>query len=1039
VEPGFRLAPARSNHVMLVRERLLDRVRSRWFVPVTVIEAPAGYGKSTLLGQALAANADAPLGIDCFLACGTDAAAASALGAALLRAVDAPGPGRAGDADVAEVAAAVSEALLRRSPQQVCLVVDDVHEIPAGSEASELLRAVVAGLPDNAHAVLAGRTPPPVPLARLDAAGEVVHIVEDDLAFTADEVAEFAALRGAPAERLASCGGWPALTELASRSGQRATSPDDYVGEEVLAPLTPTERHRLTLLAHIGRFDDELARAVLSDADSDVDPAGELDIDELLSGIPLVSTDADGRRTLHSLWQSLLARAASPADIAGARRRAAAVVIGRGQTTEAVRLLIEAEAWPELLKVVVDALGIARPPVPQDVLASWHARLPPEVAETPAGRLLAAVVTSVTDPAVAQERLHACVAEFRAEGDVNGELAALVHIGEKAWWTEDHTQLGMVAMRAFELEAQGHADAVTIACLARALLHDIQNDSRQALRELDRVDPAAISGLWQGLVGSFRASGLLHLGDAEGARVVAEAALAQALPTSAPTIESARLRALWFMGHLDEVASAAPRIVDRVEATRYSTQVPFAAAEACFALALAGDVESARGYLDRATAPGAKRDVPMVDTAVAVAEAIVAVLTGGADGEQEAAGILAEYLDRHALGDGLSSGGQQRALTLFYVLLPETRPTWEASEMGPAFAVGRELARAVVAVRETGRLPDDAPELPATPIARAHLPEPWLTRLALAAAAAGRDDGERVLEETWPAARPSVLAVAEEADGPLRKAAKATLSRLAVPPTSHLDLRLLGAVELRRDGVPVADADWRRERVRSLLAYLVLHGSASRAQIGADLWPALDPHAQSANLRVTLTYLLRVLEPRRGARDPSFFVRQSGTHLELAGAGWLAVDLWDFDARCAAAEDADRRHAPSAMLTHALPAIEMWRGGPTDLATEAWAVGTLEQRFLRFAALATRAGELLLARGRIAHAQTLADQALAIDPLLEAAHRLVVACHRAAHDNVAAHLALARYRDAISNLGLPPDERTLMVERLLAHAGSGSS
>jgi hypothetical protein len=114
----------------------------------------------------------------------------------------------------------------------------------------------------------------------------------------------------------------------------------------------------------------------------------------------------------------------------------------------------------------------------------------------------------------------------------------------------------------------------------------------------------------------------------------------------------------------------------------------------------------------------------------------------------------------------------------------------------------------------------------------------------------------------------------------------------------------------------------------------------------------------------------------------------------------------------------------------------MWRGGPADLATEAWAVGTLERRCLRFATLATRAGELLLARGRIAHAQTLADQALAIDPLLEAAHRLVVAGHRAAHDNGAAHLALARYRDAIGNLGLSPDERTLMVERLLSHEGS---
>jgi hypothetical protein len=42
-----------------------------------------------------------------------------------------------------------------------------------------------------------------------------------------------------------------------------------------------------------------------------------------------------------------------------------------------------------------------------------------------------------------------------------------------------------------------------------------------------------------------------------------------------------------------------------------------------------------------------------------------------------------------------------------------------------------------------------------------------------------------------------------------------------------------------------------------------------------------------------------------------------------------------------------------------------------------------------------------------------------------------VAGHRAAGNDLAARRALRRYREAIRELGLGPDEATLMMERLL--------
>jgi len=82
----------------------------------------------------------------------------------------------------------------------------------------------------------------------------------------------------------------------------------------------------------------------------------------------------------------------------------------------------------------------------------------------------------------------------------------------------------------------------------------------------------------------------------------------------------------------------------------------------------------------------------------------------------------------------------------------------------------------------------------------------------------------------------------------------------------------------------------------------------------------------------------------------------------------------------------------------------------------------LEQRRRRFASIATRAGDLLLAQGAFDRTHVLAEQALAIDPWLETALRLVVATHRSAGNDLAARAALQRDRAAMDELGVGPDE-----------------
>jgi DNA-binding SARP family transcriptional activator len=1021
---GFPPAEHAVGRALLVRDRLLDRLRSRWHTSVTVLVAPAGYGKSTLLTQAVAANAAEPVGIEHLVMCWPGMTAASALGEALclgLGVLPAPG-GRRG---VDEWAGAVIETVWRLSPQQVVIVVDNVHEVAEGSEAARLLDAVVAGLPANGHLVFAGRRPPPVQLARLEVEGRVLSLDHTDLAFTDAEVGAFAELRGTPVAVVTDCDGWPALAELLATTGGRGAAAGPlsavsaYIGQEVLSHLPTETRGAIAFLAYVGPFDSELVEAALGP---------DVDVAALVEGVPLVGRTGDGEWYLHEMWQALLERDTAATELTDARRRAGLALLERGRTGAGMQRLIDAEVWDDVMQAAVRALGVVDPPLPRDVVAEWLARLPAEHRERPGGRLMSALGASDGDPSAAIRRFEACRAAFREVGDTPGEIACLVQLGRVAWWFDDEDALADAVVRVFELEADGWEEVVPLARLGRALLYDMSNDSRAMLAELDLIAPERLPDGWVGIERWMRAFGLLDLGHAAQALKAAEAALSHAGSLHIPLTQT-RMHALWYLGRATEVFDAAPDLERRIEDDGYQHHDVLMACNGAALHALVGRNERAARYLAGARGASVGLDeAPLVDTALAVAEASVALVEGD---ESAAAATLAAHVERTPLLEGVAAAPQRRHVALFYVLVASTRATWEGADLGPVWEHGRRLARAVVAIRDGHDLPVDAPALDDVGLVQAHLPPPWVAELALGAVAAGRDDGWRLLDTTWSHTKPIVADIAERDSHPLAKAAKDAIGHLPVRPGRRLSLRLLGTLELHDDDGPIQHPDWRRERVRMLLAYLVLRPTVSRTELAADMWPGLDTESQSRNLRVTLTYLLRMLEPDRDKRAPSYFVRQHGNNLTLHTDDRLAVDVWEFDAACARAEEDDRHGAPATALAHALDAVDLWRGEPVEVASEPWALPLVEERRLRFAALAVRAGELLLATGDKPRVLTLAEQALEVDPWLDTAHRLVVTAHHAAGNDLAAQMALRRYRAAIHDLGLDPDDATLMVERLL--------
>jgi LuxR family transcriptional regulator, maltose regulon positive regulatory protein len=192
---------------LVQRARLLERIIPANQASLTVVVAPAGFGKTTLLAdrlqnverrsQGVEQLDDTPALRSAWVS--LDAADNSLahfwsyLAAALEQAR--PGVG-AGALDLLRRQPAPIEAVigslinaLAAQPGGILLVLDDYHTIVAPA-IHESLAALADRMPPHLHLVIASRVTPPLPLAKLRAHGRLAELSADDLRFSVDEAAE---------------------------------------------------------------------------------------------------------------------------------------------------------------------------------------------------------------------------------------------------------------------------------------------------------------------------------------------------------------------------------------------------------------------------------------------------------------------------------------------------------------------------------------------------------------------------------------------------------------------------------------------------------------------------------------------------------------------------------------------------------------------------------------------------------------------------------------------------------------------------------
>ena len=274
------------------RKRLYDLLREGRTLPLTLVVAPAGWGKSTIVADWLARD-DVTAGwvsLDggdndpkrfwryLLLAAGQ---AGSAAGAAALRRLDAAGSDVLRDV----LPAFVNELASAEAP--LVLVLDDYHLVTSAQ-----VHATVATLldrcPPQLHLMLITRADPPLPLSRLRVRGDLAELRADDLRFSAAEAVEFFSSRLGTLlseqdvlRLLARTEGWAAGLQLAAlrlrdrpdRSDfiERLTGADwhivNYLGEEVLATQPAEVRDFLLATSVLNRMCAPLCDALTGRAD----------------------------------------------------------------------------------------------------------------------------------------------------------------------------------------------------------------------------------------------------------------------------------------------------------------------------------------------------------------------------------------------------------------------------------------------------------------------------------------------------------------------------------------------------------------------------------------------------------------------------------------------------------------------------------------------------------------------------------------------------------------------------------------------------
>jgi LuxR family maltose regulon positive regulatory protein len=395
-----KLAPPVIRRRMVGRPRIRRALEAGSDARLTLVAAPAGYGKTTavrawcesrdaaLAWVTLDAGDNDPVRLWTYIATAVDRIR-QGLGRGALQRLRLPG---------GQIEAAVDELMngLAVFGEPIVIVLDDLEAV-TDTECLASIDFAVEHLPETTRLVFITRTEPAIPLARRRAGGTLAELHALELAFDVAEARQLLVdpghleLGDEELEMLVErTEGWPAALVLAGlwlrsvedvheavrafRGDQRFVA--EYLSNEVLASLDDDRRSFVLAASVLGRFTAELCDAVLDRSDS-----GAV-LDELERSNLLIFRMGQGRWfRIHALFAEFaVARLASIERGAVSRihLRAAEWLRSRGLLVEAIEHAAAAEEHRLVAEILVENhLALIQGGAPRTLLR-WARTLPEE-------------------------------------------------------------------------------------------------------------------------------------------------------------------------------------------------------------------------------------------------------------------------------------------------------------------------------------------------------------------------------------------------------------------------------------------------------------------------------------------------------------------------------------------------------------------------------------------------------------------------------------------------------------------------------------
>ncbi|WP_231617478.1 LuxR C-terminal-related transcriptional regulator [Novipirellula aureliae] len=446
---------------LVSRPRLLELLQRNPRRPLTVVSAPAGYGKTTLVSQWLQDAEVKPAWVQL----GEENSELRIFLSYLVAAVQVRFPTACSDTAVLLKAAQLPPSLLLAETlsndldsiaEPLIVVLDDYHLI-SNSGIHELLDKLLLHPPRPLHLVLVTRHDPPISMASLRARGWLTEIRQDDLRFTNAEVnavlgemAEVSVSQATLDHLEQQIEGWMVGLHLVGLVLRNQSDPEaflsglkggfqqvyDYLSEQVLTGQPAATRDCLLQTSVLSRFCPSLVEAVYVSPNDSTDKitSGENFIEDAqLANLFVVPLDSGGQWfRYHHLFQDLLRRQLqqcySPKDVAGVHSRGSVWYETQGLITESIEHALAAEDVVRAAEIIercrLDEFAADR----WYVVERWLSMLPDDVKQQRPRLLLTEASIALCRFQVARiptivEQVENLLREQTVEPTVWGELA----------------------------------------------------------------------------------------------------------------------------------------------------------------------------------------------------------------------------------------------------------------------------------------------------------------------------------------------------------------------------------------------------------------------------------------------------------------------------------------------------------------------------------------------------------------------------------------------------------------------------------------